>query len=289
MPITRIRAARPVELEVPTTGEGDTVAVHCLRSDESSHEVLRTNNAGALNVAVVSGGGGSEPANRESWSFALGVNQALASYIPGATVATAGWPYYGGDSPTKFKAAYTAGIGAQIRLHGRLANGTELVHQAEFVGGECISPEGWAAECYAWSWAVGGSIPPPTAGQTVTVSYYNPDTTSWVSFMTASTDNGYWRPMIAIVPEGKKVKLTHLTRTIESTGFPVSVRHYRYIKNVPRSNQSTNLLLMRSAAVAHSTLTMEPNIEVTEGAIAIKVESNGIIIHCSAVFEMYDA
>jgi len=137
MPITRIREAKPVELEAPTTGSGDTVAIHARKSD-NSHEPLTTDDDGALRVAVVSGGGGggSEPLNRELWSTGFSQNLAQGSYIPGTTVIPADYPYY--PNHTKWKIVCAAGIATEIRLYGRLADGTEVTHQAGFSGGECI-------------------------------------------------------------------------------------------------------------------------------------------------------
>jgi len=284
MPITRIRDAKPVELEAPTTGEGDTVAIHAKSGD--THEALLTNGSGALNVAVVSGGGGGD-SGVERFSSGFIQNLSKASYVSGATVTVPDYPFY--SDLTQFKAAATTGIGAKIELIGQLANGEFIYTSGTFSSGEFLTPPSWAATVVGWRWLTGqDNAPPPTSGQSIEISHWTGST--WLPFLAATTDFSSWRPMLLYCPEGKKIRVTRLSRMMDTAGYHTYLQHWPHVGVTPRGNQSNDLLILRHSNVNYSERKAEGlQIEITTGAIAVTVtDANAVTTYLNLSVEILD-
>jgi len=281
MPITRIRAAKPVELEAPTTGEGDTVAIHAKSGD--THEALSTNGSGALNVAVVSGGGGGGGGNSNvsKWSTAFIQNQGIAENVSGATKAVVDFPWF--PDLTAFKIAATTGIGPIIRLYGQFANGEITTTEGTFSGGEFVSPANWAACVFRWEWLSGeNNAPAPTAGQSCTLYYWSGAT--WISYMAATTDYVGWQANFMLCPPGRKLRIKRISRFMGATGYTLAVRVYPFLTFSPRSNQFSNQIAIQSFGGQYTThVEAGLDIEARAGqALAIEVQANSIETNVSA-------
>jgi len=222
--------------------------------------------------------------NRIRWSTATNVNLAISSYIPGSSILPSQWPWY--PSYTQFRLQSSIVSGAQIRLYGQTSDGTIVTTVGGFLDGVFLSPTSWASTAFAWEWVI--NEPVPTLAQSITLSHF--DGADWVPYMTSVSDSAMTRCQFMVCPPEKRIRISRVSRHVDSSGYQVAIVHIPGLTATPRSNLFTTLLHLRSTSGTFNNVNMEGlGLEITSGALAVIVsEATSIPIYVNVDYEMVD-